>query len=579
MIKLASSLFDIDVAIFDLKSHLVACTEPYLRQKGKTVHAPSIDEVMAHGKIIVNKPGYMEACRGCRFTGQCPATIEILRAIQFDTVSVGAIAFTSFTKDGHDRITHDTPFYVEALKIFSEWLTDIILNKEQKRQFEITRTILQSTLDLSRASVFSVNHEGNVMHCNNSALQLFSFCDLYTRSLYHILPDALVDSILQGHAVKDLRVRINDVQGFVSSIPVVEEEHFEGAVIYIRHSMSEEDVSIPVLLPSEQVSFDSMKGRSDAIATLKSKALKVADSLSTILISGETGTGKGLLARAIHNGSNRSSAPFVVVNCASIPETLFESELFGYDEGAFTGAKKGGKAGRFELAEGGTLFLDEIGEMPLHMQVKLLNVLQDFSFQRVGGIAPIPIDVRFIAATNQNLEELMKRKKFRSDLYFRLHVIPMHIAPLRERKEDIGELVDEFVRQYCLRLNRKVDGISDELLTCLIDHDWPGNVRELQNVLEYCVNMTESETLMIEDLSEQFRQQVTTLANHGSSLEFRKNNTEMAVLFAALDKNGWSVRGKKAAAEELGIGVRTLYRKLKKFSQKSTGTSGPFAVQ
>ncbi|PHR26647.1 MAG: transcriptional regulator [Desulfotalea sp.] len=562
MTRIVSTVFDVDVAVFDLESCLVSCTDGYLKQKGSTVHAPSIEEVMDHGNVLVNKPGHMEACFGCRFKGHCPSTIEILKSIKLGEAAIGVVTFTSFSKQGHDRISRKTKMYTHAVAAFSEWVTEAVQNKEQIRQFDTNNRMLQCTLDLSRSAVFTVDHNGAILQCNNLTLELFSFCDLYTRSIYHIFPERIVDKILEGHPLVDIRVRIVDSQVYVSSVPVSQHGKFDGAVIYIRIEKKRQKYCEIKKISGPRITLESIKGKSHGIRKIRQQAEKIANSLSTVLITGETGTGKGLLAKAIHFSGKRRNAPFVSVNCGSIPETLFESELFGYEEGAFSGAQKGGKLGRFELAEGGTLFLDEISEMPLHLQVKLLNVLQDYSLQRVGGGAPVPIDVRIIAATNQDIEELVLTKKFRSDLFYRLNVIPIEIPPLCTRKDDIEILANQFLKECNQKLGKNIEGISDDILSLLLDHHWPGNIRELQNIIEYCVNMAEGKIITMDSLPERFIVAEKRIAGPSSEVRANVSSTELVTIVSTLDRHGWSVKGKKAAAEELGIGIRTLYRRL-----------------
>jgi transcriptional regulator with PAS, ATPase and Fis domain len=418
ILRIIQGVLKVDAAIFDLKSRLIACTQDYLKQKGQTVHAPSIDEVVAHGNVMVNKPGHMPSCAGCRFLGNCPAKIEILRSICNGTTPLGVITFTSFTAEGHQLITRETKVYVEALEIFSNWIAGLMSQKNRNNRLAETEQTLQTAMDLSKQSLLTIDPKGAVTRSNPRALELFSFCDLYTRSAFHLLPASIVDKILEANHLKETRVMINHQQAFISARPIFNGDRFNGAILSIQHNQGAANGSDPSLpLPDPSFWLDAILGNSPVIQQIKRMISRLARSRSTILITGETGTGKGLLAKAIHHTGPRAGGPFVPVNCASIPETLFESELFGYEEGAFTGAKKGGKPGRFELAQGGTLFLDEIGEMPLHMQVKLLNVLQDHALHRVGGITVTPIDVRVIAATNQDLEILVTKKSYRADLF------------------------------------------------------------------------------------------------------------------------------------------------------------------
>jgi two-component system, NtrC family, response regulator AtoC len=250
--------------------------------------------------------------------------------------------------------------------------------------------------------------------------------------------------------------------------------------------------------PSERGRF-RLVGQSPAIRQIYAVVEKVANTPSTVLISGESGTGKELIARALHENSNRHAGPFIKINCAAIPKTLMESELFGYDKGAFTGAV-GAKPGRFELAHGGTLFLDEIGEIPVEMQVKLLRVLQESEFERVGGIKTIKVDVRLVTATNRDLLEEIGAGNFREDLFYRLNVVPIQIPPLRERREDIPLLADHFIAKFNERLKKQIVAISPEAVEQLVAYNWPGNIRELENLMERTILFCEGPEIHVSDL-------------------------------------------------------------------------------
>ncbi len=240
-------------------------------------------------------------------------------------------------------------------------------------------------------------------------------------------------------------------------------------------------------------------GESLAIRQIYAVVEKVANTPSTVLITGESGTGKELIARALHENSSRHGGPFIKINCAAIPKTLMESELFGYEKGAFTGAV-GAKPGRFELAHGGTLFLDEIGEIPIEMQVKLLRVLQESEFERVGGIKTIKVDVRLVTATNRDLMREIQEEAFREDLFYRLNVVPIHIPPLRDRREDIPLLAEHFITKFNDRLRKEIKGISNEALACLGAYNWPGNIRELENLMERTMLFCEGPEIGARDL-------------------------------------------------------------------------------
>ncbi len=287
----------------------------------------------------------------------------------------------------------------------------------------------------------------------------------------------------------------------------------------------------------------------------------IAESNTTVLIEGESGTGKELFARAIHNLSFRNDKPFVTVNCGALPDNLLESELFGYKAGAFTDAKKD-KPGRFELAEGGTVFLDEIGDISQNMQVKLLRVLQDKTFEPVGGVQPLKADVRILAATNKNLDRLVSDGTFRDDLYYRINVMRLRLQPLRERKEDIPLLVDHFIHKYNRLQGKNISCVTSEVTAALLSHDYPGNVRELENIIEHGFVLCEGEIIETRHLPPIVRPQGKAEPRRGED-EGPKTirQVEQTMIEQAIRRNDGN---KTAAARELGINKSTLFRKLKK---------------
>jgi transcriptional regulator with GAF, ATPase, and Fis domain len=302
----------------------------------------------------------------------------------------------------------------------------------------------------------------------------------------------------------------------------------------------------------------------------------VADTPSTVLISGESGTGKELVARALHENSSRRGEPFIKINCAAIPKTLMESELFGYEKGAFTGAV-GSKPGRFELADRGTLFLDEIGEIPVEMQVQLLRVLQESEFERVGGIKTIKVDVRLVTATNRDLAREVASGNFREDLFYRLNVVPIHLPPLRERRTDIPLLVEHFVTKFNERLKKSITEVEADALDRLTSYHWPGNIRELENVLERTMLFCGGPSIRATDLPPELQMAVTPSAiapagapapagGRATSLkEIVRQETERVereLIMRALDETGGNVT---QAARKLKISRKSLQNKMKEF--------------
>jgi DNA-binding NtrC family response regulator len=308
----------------------------------------------------------------------------------------------------------------------------------------------------------------------------------------------------------------------------------------------------------ETYQFDEIIGKSDVMQEVFDLISRVASTDSTVLITGESGTGKELIARAIHGNSNRCYMPFIAVSCGALPDSLLESELFGYEKGAFTGAEHT-KKGRFEMAHKGTLFLDEIGDISLKTQVDLLRVLQQKVLQRLGGEEMIEVDVRILAATNRDLKRAIQENRFREDLYYRLNVIALQVPPLRERKEDIPLLANAFVRKYCLEMNKEKTKIASPALKLLMDYDWPGNVRELENIIERALVIGKGDEISPDDLP--FSRKELGTEAFPKSLKMM----EKVHIRRILEATGWNI---SQASRELGVDRQTLYNKIEKYEIK-----------
>jgi DNA-binding NtrC family response regulator len=331
-------------------------------------------------------------------------------------------------------------------------------------------------------------------------------------------------------------------------------------------NLEEENIRLKKEL-QQTYGYDNLVGTSNAIKNIYDLIEKVADTDGTVLISGASGTGKELIARAIHYNSSRCDRPLVVINCGAIPEELLESELFGHEKGAFTGAYKS-RIGRFEMANGGTIFLDEIGEMSPALQVKLLRVLQEKKFERVGGTKTIHVDVRIIAATNKNLTTAINKGKFREDLYYRLNVIPMKVPPLKQRKSDIPLLIDHFLKKFQKGAKKKITDFSPEAMDAMLKYDWPGNVREVENVIKRLTILCDDEVVTVDDLPEHIphkgravRVVEEDFLEKGVTLHDAVEDYEKRLILGALERSDWV---KTKAAKLLNINRTTLVEKIKK---------------
>jgi formate hydrogenlyase transcriptional activator len=343
---------------------------------------------------------------------------------------------------------------------------------------------------------------------------------------------------------------------------------FPEVIVEQTHEEAETDVVSLADVSSREMAREDIVGRSAAVRSVLAELEMVAPTDATVLICGETGTGKELIANAVHHLSRRRASPFVKCNCAAIPTSLLESELFGHEKGAFTGAVSA-RVGRFELANHGTLFLDEIGEAPLEIQPKLLRVLQDHAFERLGSSRTVRVDTRLVAATNVDLSEMVSSKRFRADLYYRLNVFPIHLPPLRERRDDIPLLVQYFVRHYAARMSRRIRSIASHTMDALVAYSWPGNIRELQNLIERSVIRSAGELLEV----------AVPVAAAGSRLcangppHGTLEEAARAHILATLKETRWVLSGPRGAATRLGINRSTLQFRMKKLGIKRPAAS------
>jgi len=372
-----------------------------------------------------------------------------------------------------------------------------------------------------------------------------------------LMPDGSIKRVhVLAHAIKSQANELSFV-GAVMDITTMKNAFEE--IQTLRDQLYKENLALREEIDITRM-FEEIVGSSPALQAVLSQVAKVAPTDSTVLITGETGTGKELIARAIHKRSERSSRAFVSVNCAAIPRDLIASELFGHEKGAFTGATQR-RLGRFESAEGGTIFLDEVGELPPETQISLLRVLQEREFQRVGGNDSFQIDIRVVAATNRNLQAAIVEGKFRDDLFYRLNVFPIEVPPLRERKEDIPLLVEYFVDRYASKAGKKISGINKKSMDMLQAYAWPGNIRELQNVIERSVIISDSENISIDE--SWLGQRAMPADSVKQPLSHKIAAQEKELIEAALAASNGRVSGPSGAAARLGIPQSTLDSKIK----------------
>ena len=500
---------------------------------------------------IILEPREEKHCFYCQKKELCKEELEISTPIIYQEEVIGVIGLICFEKNKKYDFIEKKDLYIEFLEQISKFISYKVYvyfsNLQLKRDNEILSNIINRVQDIiiltnRKNQIELINKKGKsilgditnkeklILKTSSNFLNQKEFSFLYSGKEITAIGDIFTFSLENSKELTKTLFVFKEISEFKNYL------------------LSFHGNSSIILLESPQMQ------------NIYSQVSKVAKNNTSVLITGESGTGKEIIAKQIHDLSSYSDGAFIIVNCSAIPESLLESELFGYTKGAFTGADPKGKIGFFEKANNGTIFLDEIGEMPLQIQVKILRVLQDKKITPIGSRTEKQINVRIITATNKNLEEEVKKGNFRQDLFYRLSVFPIDIPPLRERKKDIKILVEFFIKKYYISFQKEQKEISAEVYQHFLEYSWPGNIRELKNTIEYCMNMVEEDekTIDLKHLPPKF------LENKEKTNQIKTlNELEKEAILNLIKIYGNSSESKKIIAKLLGIGIATLYRKLK----------------
>lgn len=508
--------------------------------------------------ILVENPREHPLCFSCIKQEFCTEKLDLTTPIFFDEQVMGVISIICLTDEQKRNLMVQFDKFINFIEQIAALISGKIFEYLERLKAQDTIGAYRTMFEYIDKGVIAINQFEQIWHANLSAKRLLAIDGDVTNRTLSVKHTAYTP--------------YGEQEGYITF------DQLTIHVIFNKISLSELDGDRLTMIIFEKINepqyeseiyphnkFETLTGNSATIAELKKTISKIAASHTNVLITGETGTGKEVVATTIYHQSLRKSGPFVTINCAAIPDQLLESELFGYVKGAFSGADPKGRVGKFELAHNGTLFLDEIGDMPIHLQAKLLRVLQEGKISRIGSNIEITIDVRVIAATNKNLLTLIDDKLFRQDLYYRLNVVPLKLTTLRERKSDIAELANHFSYQYANTYQQKSATIPADILNLFYHYDWPGNIRELRNVIEYMYVMKgDAEHFDKSHLPEQLLLNKLTIKNL-NKLANITTQTEKYQLAQTLAKNGHDLLGKKQTANELNISLATLYRKIKKY--------------
>jgi transcriptional regulator with PAS, ATPase and Fis domain len=566
-----TAALEIETEIVDAHLAIIGGTGRYTNKIGSFEEEGNIDSGAIYGKLLKSGRNYIciDPQSDLEYDPQEGEMAEICCPIKLESKIVGLIGLVAFNEEQRDKIIQNK----NTLMLFLERMAELLASKLSETE---KRNQLQGIVESIHEGLIAIDKDCRIKSCNYEAEKLlgikrdqiedFKLSDIWEiRDAERVIKTGIASKdkevIYQGRGEPEKRflctvVPIKTEKGGMSDASAL------GAMILFQNISEVRERMYKMTVIDKHTTFNDIIGESDPMLRAKRRTLQVSSSDSTILITGESGTGKELFARAIHAESPRNGNPFIAINCGAIPEMLLESELFGYEKGAFTGADSRGKPGKFEIAHKGTIFLDEIGDLPLHLQVKLLHAIQNRRIERVGGTSPIDIDVRIIAATNKNLEKMIAAQEFREDLYFRLNVIPILIPPLRDRDGDIERLLNYALDKFNKLLGKRILRFSQEALGALLNYGWPGNVRELENVVEYAVNMEMGEEIKKENLPDKILKRQRS-AGGKLGLKEKLDDYQRMLIEECLNETGRSTEDKIIAAKKLGISESTLYRRIR----------------
>ncbi len=565
-----AAALEVEVTIIDRDCERVAGTGPYLKEIGTKIAKNCLyTKIMETGEAnFINNKINNNVCQQCDKYLTCKEKSTMGYPITIKDKTIGVIGLLAFDENQYNKINLKKDNLLTFLKEMSGLLESQLVVNETLRKLKIGKTELDTIIDSINEGMILIDNINRITHINEKAE------DILNLSKVDILGKKYKD------VINGLNIYCNDIKSSYSNnwkvkgkkinihytiTPIIIDNKERSLIISFKKIDDIVSLAHNIVYKPENITFASIIGESDVFKIAKEKTQKVARSNcnSTIMLQGSSGTGKELFARAIHNVSDRRNKPFITINCSAIPETLLESELFGYEQGAFTGAKKLGKKGKFELADGGTIFLDEIGDLPLKLQPKLLRVVQQKAIEKIGSNQIIKVDVRIISATHKDLKRLIEVNKFREDLYYRLNVIPINIPDLKDRG-DIVLYAEYFLDKYSRLMGFKKKKLSPAVKNILEAHCWPGNVRELENVIEYSVNFSCGDIIRKENLPEYIHKESFAKKHimFNGTLDEQVRKYESYVIQKHLQKYGYSTTSKKEIAKKLGISLTTLYRKL-----------------
>ncbi len=562
VVEALHAVTNIEIIVVDSELNRVVSTVKHVEEFERNAPQNSAFHkcIVTGRRYFIENPGTDSVCEDCTNLNNCKELIEFCLPLKYDGKIIGVLGMCAHNEEAKKNLLHNKGSYINFEKRLSELISTMLNERNIMKMLEYRSSEIGTLINSLSEGIIIINNNRQVVTTNKYINEKLDIDLNNILNLKEIITERVYDLLQSKNFRADEGpVNVKGMEFVISANPIIVKDKQEGTILVLSDFNKMKESVLESNRKKDIITFDDIVGESEILMQSRREAAQVANSEASVLLSGETGTGKEVFARAIHNTSRRKNNVFMAINCGAIPENLIESEFFGYEKGSFTGASSAGKAGKFEICKDGTLFLDEIGDLPLLMQVKLNRALEEREITRVGGNTPVKVNPRIIAASHKNLNDMVDKGLFRDDLYYRLNVVPIQIPPLRERGYDVILLSKYFLNRFSKAYSKDIKGMSTDAEKLLLKYNFPGNIRELRNLIEYAVIFEENDLIGTENLRKKIK---SGIENQNIVLADLTRAYEKSVIQNKIKSLGDGLDAKKEAARQLGISIATLYRKI-----------------
>lgn len=560
IIEAMHAVTNVDITIVDEKLKRIASTvdKEYAIGTKAPIYSAFHKCIMTGEQYFLENPKDNPICFECENIENCQELVELCIPIKFNNKIIGVIGMCAYDEKAKQNLLLNRESFMNFESQLGTIISTILSEKKFMRMLEYSSSEMMTLINSLNEGIIIINNNYDIITTNNYANEKLHI-NAHIPDLWNLLTEKVYNNLVSKDFIGEVGpVKLNTTEFVINANPIMVKDKREGTVLVLSDFNKMKESVIESNRKKDIITFDDIVGESEQLRQARREAIQVAESDASVLLFGETGTGKEVFARAIHNLSSRKNEVFMAINCGAIPENLIESELFGYEKGSFTGANVTGNPGKFEICKDGTLFLDEIGDLPFSMQVKLNRAIEEKEIIRVGGNSSIKVNPRIISATHKNLASMVEKKLFRDDLYYRLNVVPIQLPPLRERGYDVIILSRYFLSNFNNIYKKELKGFTAEAEQLLMRYRFPGNIRELRNLIEYAVIFEVKNYVGAENI----KKKMETYTSENLKLSEMTRLYEKSVINSKIQELGGDLNSKKEAARQLGISIATLYRKV-----------------